>query len=74
MQAIKNGTTHNVYIRYGRISEIENLSNRLFTSESEAKSFLEKQFKTKTGNMWGTVNFVKKQGKYFISEVSYENT
>ncbi len=73
MQAIKNGTTHNVYIRYGRISEIGNLSNRLFTSESEAKSFFEKQFKTKTGNMWGTVNFVKKQGKYFMSEVSYEN-
>lgn len=73
MQVIKNGTQYSVFIRYGRISENGNPSTKTFATESEAKSFFEKQFKTKTGNVWGSATFVKKPGKYFMSEVSYEN-
>ena len=57
---------------YGRVGESGRPSTESFSSESSGRGAFEKQFKAKTGNVWGTTSFVKKSGKYFMSEVSYE--
>jgi poly [ADP-ribose] polymerase 2/3/4 len=73
MQLVKSGTTISLYIRYGRTGETGTPRVTAQSSEAEGRTAFEKQFKTKTGNVWGTKNFVKKSGKYFMSEVSYED-
>lgn len=69
MQAINIGTKYNVYIRYGRIGEKGTTIYKEFGTENQALSFFEKQFRTKTGNSWGTDDFKKKDGKYFLTEL-----
>jgi poly [ADP-ribose] polymerase 2/3/4 len=70
MQVIKINNKYVVYIRYGRIGEVGKITNKDFSSESMAKSFFEKQFKSKTGNSWSDKNdFEKKNGKYYMAEI-----
>lgn len=70
MQVIKSGNNYVVFIRYGRIGEVGTISHKDHSSEYGAIQFFEKQFKTKTGNNWSDKdNFVKKNGKYFLTEI-----
>lgn len=55
------------YIRYGRIGEIGKITNKLLEKNKAISSF-KSQFRKKTGNAWGEP-FVKKDGKYFMSEM-----
>lgn len=73
MQLIKNGTDYTLYTRWGRVSEKGRPTTDPYSSQPEGITAFEKQFRTKTGNVWGTNNFVKKAGKYFMSDVSYED-
>lgn len=73
MQLIKNGSSYTHLIIYGRTGEVGRISHTPYTSEDTARSVFEKQFKAKTGNSWWTDSFTKKDGKYFMSEVSYED-
>lgn len=72
MQVIENGNTYHLYTRYGRIGEDGKIIDKTFTSKNQAECAFEKQFKTKTGNTWGDKDFIKKTGKYFMTEVQYE--
>lgn len=73
MQLIKNASSYVLFCVYGRISEPGKTIQTTHSTESSAISAFEKQFKAKTGNSWWTDKFVKKEGKYFMSEISYEN-
>jgi poly [ADP-ribose] polymerase 2/3/4 len=73
MQLIKNGSNIILYTRWGRISETGRMSQISCSSENEGIVAFEKQFRSKTSNKWNTPNFVKKEGKYFMSEISYED-
>lgn len=71
MQIIKTGTQYNLYIRYGRVGENGKTINKSIANESSAIDEFTKQFKSKTGNVFGKT-FVKKEGKYFMANVQYE--
>ena len=73
MQLIKNGSMYTLYTRWGRISEPGRPNTDTYPTESSGILAFEKQFKTKTGNVWGTTNFIKKSDRYFMSDVSYED-
>ena len=73
MQLIKNGSNYNFGVVYGRLGEKGKSSLTPYAFESSGCAAFAKQFKAKTGNVWGTDNFVKKAGKYFMSAVSYED-
>lgn len=73
MQLIKNGSNYILGIRYGRTGENGKAYTDPCASEDSGIATFQKQFRTKTGNVWGTKTFVKKPGKYFMSEVSYED-
>lgn len=73
MQLIKNGNDYIQYIRYGRIGEPGKKRYNNFTSQTSAITAFKKQFKAKTKNEWNTNDFVKKSGKYFMTETSYED-
>ena len=72
MQLIKNGSSYTLFIIYGRISEHGKPLTTTLSDEASGRSAFEKQFKAKTGNVFGTKSFVKKPNKYFLSDVSYE--
>ena len=72
IQLIKGGSSYTLYTRWGRLSEVGRPCTDTYDSEISGIKAFEKQFKSKTGNNWGTDNFVKKAGKYFMSEVSYD--
>jgi len=75
MQLIHSGSTFAHFIRYGRIGEKGRPSIDNYSDKYSAINAFEKQFKTKTGNNWSSVKngtFVKKNGKYFMSEISYD--
>src|SRR3990172_5161393 len=72
MQLVQDGSSYVHFIRYGRMGEIGVISHRKFGDVNSAKSAFCKQFKLKTGNVWGA-DFVKKEGKYFLTETSYED-
>lgn len=72
MQLVHSGSQWYHFIRYGRIGEPGKASSKGFTSQQAAINAFDKQFKAKTGNTWNTANFVKKDGKYFLSQISYE--
>jgi predicted DNA-binding WGR domain protein len=73
MQIIKNGSSYDHFIRYGRIGEPGKSSIDTYMTKEEAISAFEKQFKIKTGNNWSNkVSFIKKDGKYFLTETVYE--
>jgi poly [ADP-ribose] polymerase len=72
MQIINTGTNYVWFIRYGRIGEPGKSSYSISPNTWEAVNDFEKQFRTKTGNKFNTPNFVKKNKKYFLTKVSYE--
>lgn len=73
MQLIKTSSSYIHFIRYGRIGDVGTIIENSYSSEIIAVDAFQKQFRSKTGNKWGNKNdFVKKSGKYFLSEVSYE--
>lgn len=72
MQLIKTSDNKYVfYTRWGRISEKGRPTLEYFSAETDGILSFEKQFKVKTGNVWGR-EFIKMPGKYFMSDVSYE--
>lgn len=73
MQLVKNGSTYTLYTRWGRTGEKGRPTHDSYPSESSGVTAFEKQFRTKTGNIFGTANFVKKAGKYFMANISYED-
>jgi poly [ADP-ribose] polymerase len=73
MQVIEKNKNFVHFIRYGRIGEIGKISTDNYTDAKGAVQAFEKQFKLKTGNAWkDKKNFVKKEGKYFLTETIYE--
>jgi poly [ADP-ribose] polymerase len=72
MQLIKNGSNLTHFMRYGRTGEMGRTTEKVYSSEQEAITAFEKQFKTKTGNSWANKEFTKKEGRYFMTYVSYE--
>ena len=73
MQLIKTISNVTLHIRFGRIGTLGCISTKQYSSESEGRLAFEKQFRSKTGNQWSVKDFIKKEGKYFMSQVSYEN-
>lgn len=71
IQLIKVYDGYCVFIRYGRVGDRGTIVNEKFIQERQAKSKFISQFKSKTGNSWDAP-FVKKEGKYFMSELSSE--
>lgn len=62
------------FIRYGRIGESGKAIYKEFDNVHSAVYSFEKQFKSKTGNKWENIdNFVLKKGKYFLTEISYDD-
>jgi len=56
------------------LSEPGKVTTKILSSEDSGIRAFETQFKTKTGNVWrDSDNFEKKAGKYFMSEVSYDD-
>jgi poly [ADP-ribose] polymerase len=73
MQIIKNDDSYDYYVRYGRIGEPGKISIDTYKTKENAINIFEKQFKTKTGNNWSNKEqFIKKDGKYFLTETIYE--
>jgi poly [ADP-ribose] polymerase len=72
MQLVEDGSTCVHFIRYGRLGEPGVINHKKFPDVSSAKAAFKRQFRTKTGNSWGD-DFVKKSGKYFLTETSYED-
>jgi len=71
IQIIKTENNHTVFIAYGRVGEKGIVSHTSFPNKESATAYFIKQFKSKTGNNWGCT-FVKREGKYYLSEISYE--
>ncbi len=73
IQLIKVGNNYHFFKRFGRTGETGKPSSESYASLSIAILDFEKQFKTKTGNKWSERNnFVKKAGKYFMADISYD--
>ena len=72
MQLLNVDGLYCLYVRYGRISENGKIIIKNYATENVAILNFTKQFKAKTGNTFGTNNFVKKDGKYFMTTVQYE--
>ena len=73
MQIIKSVNSYIFYRRYGRIGNDGIKLYDIYTDEYVAINNFEKLFKLKTGNNWcNRKDFVKKNKKYFLTEVSYE--
>lgn len=73
MQLLKNGDNYVLFIKYGRLGLVRKTLYTDYTNKFNAIKDYEKQFKSKTGNKWNSKDFVKKDGKYFLSDVSYED-
>lgn len=70
MQVIQNGSKYCVFVRYGRIGETGRTDYKEHSSLAMAKTFFERQFRSKTGNSWSVKDdFEKKDGKYFLAEI-----
>jgi predicted DNA-binding WGR domain protein len=73
MQVIQTGSKFVHFIRYGRIGEVGRIDYHEYSIMALALGSFQKQFKSKTGNGWyDRANFQKKDGKYFLADVSYE--
>lgn len=73
IQLIKSTQEYNLHVRYGRISDVGVTTLKKFSDEASGIRAFETQFKSKTGNHWTADTFEKKAGKYFLSEVSYDD-
>ncbi len=64
-----------LYTRYGRIGN-SGVSNTIdYYSKDSSIAMFEKTFKQKTGNWWQNRDkFEKKSGKYFMSQIDYEES
>lgn len=72
MQVIETKTSFEIFIRYGRIGEPGQTLKDSYKNKSDAISWFQSQFKKKTGNSFSpdnSTNFVKKAGKYFLSQI-----
>lgn len=76
MQIIKSNSSYIFFIRYGRLGDKGKIAETKYANAASAMSEFAKQFRSKTGNNWRTrnTNFVKKDKKYFLSDVAYETT
>jgi len=72
IQLIKGQSGYHLFTSYGRTGEKGKSNIENYSSEISGISAFEKQFKTKTGNDWHTKSFVKKQKKYYMSEIDYD--
>lgn len=73
MQLIKNGSSYINFMRWGRIGDSGRTSEKKYSSLESSINAYEKQFRSKTGNQWkDRFLFVKKDKKYFLSEIGYE--
>lgn len=70
MQLVKNGNSYTLFTRWGRLGEPGKPVTDTYSDEASGRTAFEKQFRAKTGNVWGK-EFVKKPNKYFMSDVSY---
>lgn len=69
MQALKEGNSYHLYIRYGRIGEKGLKSMKTFSSPQIVASEFKAQFKSKTKNDWDDRdNFQIYSGKYFLTQ------
>jgi len=73
MQLLKNDNQYITCYKWGRIGDPGAITKKIYSTESQGINAFEKQFKAKTSNVFGTKNFVKKDGSYFMSDVSYED-
>lgn len=76
MQLIDTGNKYVLYTRWGRIGEPGRTASKTLSNKIDGCKAFERQFKTKTGNAWSQQvikNFVKIDGKYFLSNVSYDD-
>ena len=74
MQIIVADQSYYHFIRYGRIGDVGIIKKVKCVDANDAILKFTKQFKTKTGNNWSCRNsFVKKTGKYFMTEVAYDD-
>lgn len=73
IQMCKIDTGYAVYIRYGRVGIKGTVRTSTYTDKSSAIAFFKKQYRSKTGNTWGSSTFTKKKGKYFLADISYED-
>lgn len=72
MQLIEDSGKYVIFIRYGRVGEKGRISHTNYGSPESAKSWFEKQFKSKTKNNWNDrQNFKAFKGKYFMCEIDY---
>lgn len=73
MQLIKlSDNSYVLFIRYGRIGETRSVFYKDFTDINDGIRAFERQFKTKTGNKFGTKQFEKKDGLYHFADVCNE--
>ncbi len=72
MQVIEKGNSFYLFIRYGRVGERGVVKHDTYTTGESAAGAFVKQFKSKTGNTWGSP-FVAKSGKYYLCEMDYED-
>jgi len=71
MQLVKNNSDYIVFIRYGRVGVKGTVNSIPYTDKCLAERYFNKQFRSKTGNMWGS-KFSEKKGKYFLADISYD--
>lgn len=69
MQALKDGNSYYLYVRYGRIGETGQKSIKSFSSPHVLASEFKAQFKAKTKNDWDNRDDFKiYSGKYFLTQ------
>lgn len=68
LQLLTSGSKYYLWTRYGRVGDKGVFSYKEFDSLPLAKDTFHKQFKTKTGNTFGSP-FKKKSGKYMMIEL-----
>lgn len=74
IQLIKTTSDYTLFTRWGRIGDDGQTQYKSYPTESGGIIAFKNQFKTKTRNNWDKRdNFVKKSGKYFLTETSYED-
>ena len=68
MQIVFDGANYHFCVRYGRVDEYGNSPvNKLFIKKEDAIKAFCKQFKAKTGNIWGSPDpFVQQRGLYLL--------